>query len=361
MAQEEPRPFPGEIESLAPVDLAGGVRLEGLGHANGESRRARGSLAKLGSVLAGEPSAFTAGSSQAPRFAAEPGGAGAAAGRARGPQEADFDRRDRVSWLRREQPGPQCRSFWSIPFMVRSSAPRSNPHRRCAATPREKRSISSRECSTHEPSDLSTFVHDIGTVVGMQIAQIRILEQVFDIPVRQARLSFGHSIGELSALVLGGVYEMEQLLPVPLSLATDCAELTADTTLGILSVHGATLQIEDVEHLCASISRRGHGLIGPSTYLSPYQVLLLGQHDTLSMLEQEMHEFLPEGVTSATQAEPLAAAAHADRLGAKHSQPNSDGDASHRRRRSEADALQRRLVHDRQCQLRRMEQPRDPG
>ena len=108
-----------------------------------------------------------------------------------------------------------------------------------------------------EPSELSTFVQDIGTVVGMQIAQVRILEEIFDIPVRQARLSFGHSIGELSALVLGGVYEMEQLLPVPLSLATDCAELTADTTMGILSVHGGTLQIEDVEHLCASISRHG--------------------------------------------------------------------------------------------------------
>ena len=149
----------------------------------------------------------------------------------------------------------------------------------------------------HEPSDLSTFVHDIGTVVAMQIAQMRILEEIFDIPVHQARLSFGHSIGELAALVLGGVYTMEQLLPVPLSLAKDCADLTDHTTLGILSVHGATLQIEDVEHLCASISRRGQGLIGPSTYLSPYQVLLLGQYDTLSMLEQEMHEFLPAGVT----------------------------------------------------------------
>ena len=149
----------------------------------------------------------------------------------------------------------------------------------------------------HEPSDLTTFVQDIGTVVGMQVAQCRILEQVFDIPVRQARLSFGHSIGELSALVLGGVYEMEQLLPVPLSLATDCAELTADTSLGILSVHGAMLQIEAVEHLCASISRHGHGLIGPSTYLSPYQVLLIGQHDTLNLLEKEMRDYLPEGVT----------------------------------------------------------------
>jgi [acyl-carrier-protein] S-malonyltransferase len=86
-------------------------------------------------------------------------------------------------------------------------------------------------------------------------------------------------------------------LPVPLSLATDCAELTADTTMGILSVHGATLHNEDVEHLCASISRQGHGLIGPSTYLSPYQALVIGQHDTLGLLEQSMAQFLPEGVT----------------------------------------------------------------
>jgi len=148
-----------------------------------------------------------------------------------------------------------------------------------------------------EPSTLTTFVQDIGTVVGMEIAQVRILEEVFDIPIRQARLSFGHSIGELAALVIGGVYQMEQLLPVPLSLATDCAELTADTTMGILSVHGATLHTEDVEHLCESISRQGHGLIGPSTYLSPYQALLLGQHDTLSLLEREMTRYLPEGVT----------------------------------------------------------------
>ncbi len=148
-----------------------------------------------------------------------------------------------------------------------------------------------------EPSTLESFVEDIGTIVGMELAQVEILEKIFEIPVRQARLCFGHSIGELSALVLGGVYTLDQLLPVPLGLATDCAELTPGTTIGILSVHGGTLHIEDVEHLCAAISRRGHGLIGPSTYLSPYQVLLLGQGDTLSLLEDEMRAFLPAGVT----------------------------------------------------------------
>jgi [acyl-carrier-protein] S-malonyltransferase len=148
-----------------------------------------------------------------------------------------------------------------------------------------------------EPSTLDTFVQDIGTVVALELAQVKILEQFFDVPVRDARLSFGHSICELSALVLGGMYEMEQLLKVPLSLAPDCAALTANTTMGILSVQGHTLQVDAVQHLCATISRRGHGLIGPSTYLSPYQVLVLGQRDTLDLLEAEMHGFLPANVT----------------------------------------------------------------
>jgi [acyl-carrier-protein] S-malonyltransferase len=149
----------------------------------------------------------------------------------------------------------------------------------------------------HEPSTLKTFVEDIGTIVGMQLVQIRLLEQFFDVPVNQARLSFGHSIGELSALVVGGMYTMEQLLPIPLALATDCAELTANTTLGILSIQGPPLLIEDVQHLCSTISSRGEGLIGPSTYLSPYQILLIGQGKTLDVLEHDMHEFLPAAVT----------------------------------------------------------------
>ncbi len=148
----------------------------------------------------------------------------------------------------------------------------------------------------HETSSLSTFVEDAGTIVGMEVAQYQLLEQVFDIPVHQARLTFGHSIGELSSLLLGGVYEMEQLLPVPLGLAEDCADLTADTTIGLLSTARA-MSLEKVRRLCLWISSRGHGLIGPSTYLSPYQVILLGQGDTLDLLEREIPNHLPGGAT----------------------------------------------------------------
>jgi [acyl-carrier-protein] S-malonyltransferase len=147
------------------------------------------------------------------------------------------------------------------------------------------------------PSTLETFVEDTATIVAMELAQIQLLETIFEVPVRDAALSFGHSIGELSALVLGGVFDMEQLLPVPLRLAHDCAGLTADTTLGILSSPSSVLEAERVHRLCAMISSRGHGLVGPSTYLSPYQVLLLGQGDTLNLLEEEMRTFLPAAVT----------------------------------------------------------------
>ncbi len=151
--------------------------------------------------------------------------------------------------------------------------------------------------AAREPAALDTFVEDTATIVAMELAQVRLLEEVFEVPVRDAMLSFGHSIGELSALVLGGVYEMEQLLPIPLALAHDCAELTANTTMGILSSPSGTLEPEHVQRLCSAISSRGHGLVGPSTFLSPYQVLLLGQGDTLDLLEAEMREYLPAAVT----------------------------------------------------------------
>jgi len=146
-------------------------------------------------------------------------------------------------------------------------------------------------------SSLVTFVEDVASIVAMEVAQYRLLEEVFDIPVRQARLTFGHSIGELSSLLLGGVYEMEQLLPVPLALAQDCAEITANTTIGVLSVTGRAMSIEKVRRLCIRISSRGHGLIGPSTFLSPYQVILLGQGDTLDLLEREMSSHLEGSAT----------------------------------------------------------------
>ncbi|SIO58353.1 [acyl-carrier-protein] S-malonyltransferase [Singulisphaera sp. GP187] len=147
-----------------------------------------------------------------------------------------------------------------------------------------------------EKTSLATFPHDIATIVGMELAQLSLLEEVFEVPIRQSRMTFGYSIGELSALIFGGSYTLESLLPVPLEMAHDCGELAADTTLGVLFTRGATLRTEDVERLCRVVSGEGKGLIGPSAYLSPNTALLLGQGDTLNRIEQLMGDFIPDKV-----------------------------------------------------------------
>jgi len=143
------------------------------------------------------------------------------------------------------------------------------------------------------PTSLETFAEDAATIVAMELAQLAILEQVFEVPVREARLSFGYSIGELSAMIVGGVYSLDQILPIPLGFAADCAELAADTTMGVLFSRGSFLHAEDVERLCTAVSSQGAGLIGPSAYLSPNTVLVIGQGDTLNRLEPLIGEYLP--------------------------------------------------------------------
>ena len=147
-----------------------------------------------------------------------------------------------------------------------------------------------------EPTTLDTFAEDIAMIVATELAQIRLLEQFFGVEVRRARQSFGYSIGEMASMVLGGVFTMEQLLPIPLGCADDCAELAKTTTLGILFSRGAALELDDVQELCMSVSSEGQGMVGASSYLSPNTVLIIGQGDTLSRLEKAMPDFLPDKV-----------------------------------------------------------------
>jgi [acyl-carrier-protein] S-malonyltransferase len=146
---------------------------------------------------------------------------------------------------------------------------------------------------TQAATTLESFAEDVALIVAMELAQLTILEKVFEVPVQGARLSIGYSIGELSAMVLGGVFTLEQILPIPLEFAADCAALAQDATLGVLFSRGSILHPEDVERLCTAVSSQGAGLVGPSAYLSPNTVLVIGQADTLDRLENLMSEYLP--------------------------------------------------------------------
>ncbi len=132
-----------------------------------------------------------------------------------------------------------------------------------------------------ETRGLDTYAEDVALVVAASVAQVRLLEDRFAAPLRRARLAFGYSLGELSALIAAGVYGLADLLRVPLALAADAADLAADVTMGVLFSRGTALDVPAVRHLCLEINQDGTGVIGVSAVLSPNCVLLLGQGGTV--------------------------------------------------------------------------------
>lgn len=149
---------------------------------------------------------------------------------------------------------------------------------------------------SQQPSRLETFAEDVAMIVAMELAQVGLLEQFFGVPIKEAKLSFGYSIGELSSMVYSGSFELDQLLPVPLALAPDCAALAEDATLGVLFTRGPVLPQQDLLKLCTAISSEGQGLIGPSAFLSPNTALVIGQGRTIDRLDELKEEFLPKKV-----------------------------------------------------------------
>lgn len=145
-------------------------------------------------------------------------------------------------------------------------------------------------------STLESFGEDIGLIVGMELAQIELLEQFFDIQWNRAKLAFGYSLGEVTALVAAGVYKAPHILAPPLACARECVELARDCTMGVLFTRGPELNYDAVQRLCLEINAEGQGVIGISAFLSPNTFLLLGQGTTVDRFKQRMKEKISEQV-----------------------------------------------------------------
>jgi len=132
-----------------------------------------------------------------------------------------------------------------------------------------------------EETSLETYAEAVSLVVAAEQAQIALLEDLFNVDYAQAQMAYGYSLGEISALIAGGVLTQDAALRVPLALTADCVELTNEVTLGILFSRRAVLPMHDVNRLCLRINSEGRGVMGISAYLAPNSVLLMGQGDTL--------------------------------------------------------------------------------
>lgn len=132
-----------------------------------------------------------------------------------------------------------------------------------------------------QETTLEAYPEAVALIMGMELAQLKCLEQFFDIRLRQCRLVYGYSLGEITALVAAGAIDFEQAMRIPLAMSADCAELAKDVTLGILFSRGPTLDMDLIERMCIDINSTGHGVVAIATHLAPNSVLLLGQGDTI--------------------------------------------------------------------------------
>lgn len=166
----------------------------------------------------------------------------------------------------------------------------------CADAVRRPVDLVERIRAGRETRGLIDYAEDVALIVGVELAQMKLLEEFHGIALHQGRLAMGYSLGESAALMAAGVYEMPDLLRVPLALADDCAALADDVTMGVLFSRGPVLDLDTVQRMCLDINQHGKGTIGVSTYLSPNSLLLLGQNHALGRFETLMHKVFPERV-----------------------------------------------------------------
>lgn len=145
-------------------------------------------------------------------------------------------------------------------------------------------------------STLDTFAEDIGLILGMELAQIRILQRQFGLVYSDAQVALGYSLGEIAALVAGGVVTLADALPPLMAMAEDSASLAHDVTMGVLFSRGAPIDQEAVERYCVRLNQAGRGVIAISSILAPNALLLLGQGDTVARFKHGLCDALGESV-----------------------------------------------------------------
>jgi [acyl-carrier-protein] S-malonyltransferase len=145
----------------------------------------------------------------------------------------------------------------------------------------------------HETT-LATYGESIALVMALEEAQLELLATTFGVACRQARVTFGYSLGEISALVASGILTFENALQIPLALADDCASLAAGVTLAVLFTRAATLPMEAVNQAIDRVNLAGQGLLGLTTVLAPSALLLMGQGDALDRFQAELASVVTE-------------------------------------------------------------------
>lgn len=147
-----------------------------------------------------------------------------------------------------------------------------------------------------EETSLEVYGEAVAMIVATELAQLKLLDQFFGLTYADFNMAIGYSLGEVSALVAGGVYSMDTVLHPLLSLSKDTAELAADVRMGVLFSRGPELKMDDVRRLLVKVTAEGNGTISISSFLSPNTLLLMGQRETIRRFKTLMKDELEQRV-----------------------------------------------------------------
>ena len=151
-----------------------------------------------------------------------------------------------------------------------------------------------RRVEQRQEPGLAAYAEAVALTVAVEAAHLRLLRDVHGVDCSAVRLSLGYSLGELHAVCGSGLFDIAELVRIPLTLAADCAAMAFACTLGILFSRGPAISEAAVVQLCARITSLGGGTIGVSAILSPNTILLVGQGDTLLRFRESAAAELPQ-------------------------------------------------------------------
>ena len=79
---------------------------------------------------------------------------------------------------------------------------------------------------------LDRYAEAVALIVASDLAQVELLEEFHGVRFREAKLAYGYSLGELSAVACAGVFSMAEVLSVPVAMAEDSAALAHNVSDG---------------------------------------------------------------------------------------------------------------------------------
>ena len=133
---------------------------------------------------------------------------------------------------------------------------------------------------------LDAYAEAIALVFAAELAQLDILRDVHGIDHHKAGRVFGYSLGELTAVAAAGLYPLEAVMRIPLSLAEDCAALASKVTMGVVFSRKTALSEAALQRVCEEVTAEGCGAVAISAILAPNTMLVIGETDTLDRVRK---------------------------------------------------------------------------